>query len=105
METITCCSRCLWMLWLIVINTCFLCWSEEIISDCSQVERGSHIKEKTLVLRLIAIIHKTNTGLLRVLLWPTRLVRKTFSHLPFLHCYLEGLPLKKIKYSWIFFSL
>lgn len=83
METITCCSRCLW---LIVINTCFLCWSEQIISDCSPVERGSPIgRKKPLTFCLIAA--KTNAGLLRVPLGPTRLVGETFSHLPFFLCY------------------
>lgn len=42
----------------IVINTCFLYWAGEIVSDCRQVERGSHIGEKNtkpLLLCLLAL--------------------------------------------------
>lgn len=67
METITCCGRCLWMQWLIVINTCFLCWSEEIISDCIQVERNSYLsgEEKKKPSRFVLLLHKANKGFLQ----------------------------------------
>lgn len=44
METTTCRSRCLWVWWFIMINTCFLRWPAEIIRGWNQAERSAGVR-------------------------------------------------------------